>query len=113
MMRTRPNLAWIFILNLALAAFLAGPHRPFSRRAGLAIALADDVATLKATQDAPERRKQLHFEDELIEGMNHNPFDSLEHIANEDLRDNSHLYKKKANFRVEMKQQVRDAGYTQ
>lgn len=112
-MKSKRNLIRIFPGALSvfalLAAMAAGP-----RWGGSELARADDdVATLKAGQDAPERRKQLHFEDDLIEGINHNPFDSLEHIANQDLRDNSHLYKKKPNFRVEMKQQVRDEGYTQ
>lgn len=112
-MKTMRNLAWILLSQLALGALVAIAPEGGPRWAAPGIARADDVATLRATKDAPERRTQLQFEDELIEGMNQNPYDSLEHIANEDLRDNSHLYKKKANFRVEMKQQVRDAGYTQ
>src|SRR4051812_29116610 len=77
-------------------------------------AYADMTATiLKADGPGPERRKQIQFEDELVEGMNRNPFDSLEHIANQNDRDSSHLYKKKAHFRVELKEHVREAGYSE
>jgi hypothetical protein len=93
---------------IALAAF-AG----FFSAALPSAVRADDDGGLRAPAGAPERKKQIQFEDELVEGMNHNPFDSLEHIANQDMRDSSHLYKKKPHFRVEMKQQVREAGYTE
>ncbi len=94
------------ILFIAVSVILAGV-------AASPVRAEDDGGGIRAPAGNLERKKQIQFEDELVEGMNRNPFDSLEHIANQDMRDSSHLYKKKQHFRIEMKQQVREAGYTE
>jgi hypothetical protein len=58
------------------------------------------------------RGKSLDFEDNVVEGMNRNPLDSLENISKKDGRDQSHLYRKRTDFRKEMKSTIQEGGYT-
>jgi hypothetical protein len=59
----------------------------------------------------PTRGKSISFEDSVVEGMNKNPLDSLEHTIATDKNGRTHLYQKKPHFKVEMRQAARDAGY--
>lgn len=59
----------------------------------------------------PMRKKALDFEDDLIEGMNKNPLDSLEHVARKDDKNRPYLYWKRGDFRREMKQNAHEIGY--
>ncbi len=59
------------------------------------------------------RSSSLNFEDEVVEGMNRNPFDSLTHIGKNDDRNQKHLYRKKSNFRYEIKLNIREMGLLQ
>ncbi len=71
-----------------------------------------------ADQKAPPsgatgRTNSISFEDEIIEGMNKNPFDSVTHMSKKDDRSQRRLYKRKENFRYEMKLTIREMGLVQ
>jgi hypothetical protein len=59
-----------------------------------------------------ERSKSISFEDDLVEGMNANPRDSLENLAKRDRRNQGSLYRKRLEYKKEMKNLGRDMGYT-
>lgn len=59
------------------------------------------------------RSKSLDFDNDVIEGMNKNPLDSLTRLGNKDDKQQDHLYRKKANFKREIRQSVQEMGYTQ
>jgi hypothetical protein len=59
-----------------------------------------------------DRSKALDFEDEVVEGMNKNPLDSVEAMAKRDSRDKARLYRKRPDYRKEMKETVREMGYS-
>lgn len=58
------------------------------------------------------RKKTHSFDDDVIEGLNTNPLDSLEHIAKKDGRDQLRLYRKRLHYHEEIKNSVKDLGYT-
>lgn len=62
---------------------------------------------------AKERRmKAIDFEDELVEGMNKRPLDSLSYLGEKDKdRKRPHLYRKRAGFRGETMQTLRQLRY--
>jgi hypothetical protein len=63
---------------------------------------------------APNQRSgSIDFEDELVEGMNQNPFDSLTHVGRKDDREEGHLYHMKSNFKREIRQNAQEMGYVQ
>jgi hypothetical protein len=59
------------------------------------------------------RSKKLDFDDEMIEGMNRNPLDSLTRVGKNDLRNHDRLYRRKQNFKREIRQTTREMGYSQ
>jgi len=59
------------------------------------------------------RSKDINFDDELVEGMNQNPFDSLTHLGKKEDRGQAHLYRKKASFKREISETAQEMGYTQ
>lgn len=64
----------------------------------------------------PKSRSQkvIDFEDDLVEGMNKKPYDSLNQVSEaKKKRKTSHLYHKRKGFRVEMTQTVRKMRYSQ
>ena len=58
------------------------------------------------------RGKALSFDDEVVEGINKNPLDSLEDVAKRDGKSHPHLYRKRTSFRRELKESVREMGST-
>lgn len=91
----------------------------FKRKAWLAGAIILIVSfTVLAADDAKpkeaksKRTTSLSFEDELVEGLNKNPLDSLESTSKKDARDQPHLYKKREDFRKEMKFSQKEQRYT-
>jgi hypothetical protein len=61
----------------------------------------------------PKRQKVIDFEDEVVEGMNKRPLDSLSQISEADKRRRRpHLYRKRASFRSETAESVRVLRYT-
>ena len=63
---------------------------------------------------APERTKVIDFEDEVVEGMNKRPLDSLSQISERDKkRHKPHLYRKRAGFRHETLESIRELRFQQ
>jgi hypothetical protein len=50
------------------------------------------------------RTRVIDFEDQLVEGVNRQPLDSLSQLSDEKKRRKYHLYKKRAGFRDQMAQ---------
>lgn len=69
---------------------------------GAAAAVAGSVSALAAKVERDKRFKVIDFEDEVVEGMNRRPLDSLSQISDRD-RDlkREHLYRKRVGFRNE------------
>ena len=45
-----------------------------------------------------QRSKSIHFEDELVEGINRRPLDAFNQVSEGDLNSHSHLYRKRSGF---------------
>jgi hypothetical protein len=58
-----------------------------------------------------ERSKNVSFEDSVVEGMNRNPLDSLEHIDKRDHSKRTHLYQRRGHFKKELKDASKSTGY--
>ena len=54
---------------------------------------------LAFSQDSQKRSKDIHFEDEVVEGINRKPLDSVNQISERDGKDRPHLYRKRAGFK--------------
>jgi len=55
-----------------------------------------------------DRQKVIDFEDEVVEGMNKRPLDSVSQLSEKDRRKKKpHLYRKRAGFRTETAETVR------
>ncbi|HLE01440.1 MAG TPA: hypothetical protein VJB59_14350 [Bdellovibrionota bacterium] len=60
----------------------------------------------------PKRQKVIDFEDEVVEGMNKRPLDSLSHLSEaEKRRRKHHLYRKRGGFRSETAETLRLLRY--
>ena len=60
-----------------------------------------------------KREKVIDFEDEVVEGLNKKPLDSLNQISErERRRRKNHLYRKRAGFRFENAETLRTVRYT-
>lgn len=60
----------------------------------------------------PKRQKVIDFEDEVVEGMNKRPLDSLNQVSEKDRKKRRpHLYRKRAGFRTETYDTLRAARY--
>jgi hypothetical protein len=81
----------------------------------LGLPLAPDAwaqAADSALPAKPKREKVIDFEDELVEGMNKRPLDSLSQIGEAARRKKKpHLYRKRAGFRAETQQTLREARF--
>lgn len=93
------KLVLIILLSALAATAWAGNRKP---------ANADDPGSL-----VNNRSKSLDFDSDVIEGMNKNPLDSLTRLGRKDDKQQGHLYRRKSNFRREMRQTVQEMGYTQ
>jgi hypothetical protein len=49
-------------------------------------------------QAAPERSKEIRFEDELVEGLNRRPLDSLQQVREDPGAQTQRLYRKRSGF---------------
>lgn len=62
--------------------------------------------------NAQSRKTVIDFEDELVEGVNKRPLDSLSAISEKNKkRKKLHLYLKRAGFRTETNETLREIGY--
>jgi len=59
-----------------------------------------------------KRKSSLEFDDNVVEGMNKNPLDSLQNVGREDGKSHGRLYKKRTDFQNEIRQSVQEAGYS-
>ena len=65
-----------------------------------------------AAKETEKRQKVIDFEDELVEGLNRRPLDSLSQISERDKkRRKPHLYRKRASFRSETLETLRILRY--
>lgn len=65
-----------------------------------------------AGKEGGKRQKVIDFEDELVEGMNRRPLDSLSQISEKDKKKRKpHLYRKRASFRSETVETLRILRY--
>jgi len=77
----------------------------------LALSFAPQVG---ANGSAPSRQKVIDFEDELVEGMNKRPLDSLSQVGDGKRRaEKPHLYRKRVSFRSETRETLREARFVQ
>jgi len=62
----------------------------------------------------PGRQKVIDFEDEIVEGLNKRPLDSLNQVSdNGKKKRKPHLYRKRVGFRSETTETLRDLRYSQ
>ena len=60
------------------------------------------------------RKKSLDFDDELVEGMNKRPLDSLNQISEKDKRRRRpHLYRKRTSYDLEIAKNLKELGFVQ
>lgn len=69
------------------------------------------INSLNSFASNSNRSKQIDFEDNVVEGMNKNPLDFLENVAKKDGKGNIPLYKKRTNFRNELRSNAHEMGY--
>ncbi len=68
--------------------------------------------TLAAPAIESKRQKVIDFEDQLIEGMNKRPLDSLNQLSEKNRRKKkAHLYRKRASFKYEIVQTLNELRY--
>ena len=87
---------------------------------GRAVLAAVSALTLLALLSMPltaaaqeKRQKVIDFEDEVVEGLNKRPLDSLNEIADKDGKHKkSHLYFKRSSFKSENAETLHAARYT-
>lgn len=61
---------------------------------------------------AEKRSKVIDFDDEVVEGLNKRPLDSLSQISERDRKKRkSHLYRKRAGFRTETAEDLRQIHF--
>ncbi|MCM2278518.1 MAG: hypothetical protein NDJ89_10630 [Oligoflexia bacterium] len=71
-----------------------------------------DLSAIAAGRDS-KRAKVIDFEDEVVEGLNRRPLDSLSQISERDRkRKKPHLYRKRASFKSETRESLRTARFT-
>jgi hypothetical protein len=62
----------------------------------------------------PSREKVIDFDDEVIEGMNKRPLDSLNQLSEKNKRaQKPHLYKKRGGFKSETTTTLREMRFSQ
>ena len=69
-------------------------------------------ATVQPALAASSRLKSIDFDEDLVEGMNRRPLDSLQSIRDRDRkRRKRHLYRKRASFRSEVLRSVGESAF--
>ena len=72
------------------------------------------VANAYAAERKPSHQKVIDFEDEIVEGMNKRPLDSLNQISEKEKRKRKqHLYRKRVGFRAETNESLHELRYVQ
>jgi hypothetical protein len=61
---------------------------------------------------AEKRMKVIDFEDDVVEGMNKRPLDSLNYLSDQEKdRNRKRLYRKRVGFRTETQETLRELRY--
>jgi hypothetical protein len=82
--------------------------------ADLALAIICAIALLAPAIAGEKRGKVIDFDDEVVEGVNKQPLDSLSQISEAARRHKKpHLYRKRGGFRTEITETLRALRYTQ
>ncbi|HAR41249.1 MAG TPA: hypothetical protein DCS07_01230 [Bdellovibrionales bacterium] len=72
------------------------------------------LSELANAEQTTKRQKMIDFDDELVEGLNKRPLDSLSHLSEaEKRRRKSHLYRKRSGFSTETSQTLQNLRYVQ
>lgn len=72
------------------------------------------LTTSSSAWGEKKRQKVIDFDDEVIEGVNKRPFDSLSHISDaEKNRKKSHLYRKRGGFSTETTEALKTFRFIQ
>ena len=98
------NLLSFALIFIATASLADGPE------AAPATAPTQAPAPAAANGSATGRKTSIKFEDEVIEGMNKNPLDSVEQISQQD-SESQHLYRKRKSFKDQTPSLIREMGY--
>jgi predicted HicB family RNase H-like nuclease len=65
-------------------------------------------------EETIQRQKVIDFEDEVVEGVNKRPLDSVSQLSEKDRRRKKpHLYRKRASFKSETSQTLTEIRYQQ
>jgi hypothetical protein len=71
------------------------------------------VGTCAHAIDDTKRTKVIDFEDEVVEGVNKRPLDSLNQVSDADRKKHKpHLYRKRGGFRSETAEALKSARFT-
>jgi hypothetical protein len=80
----------------------------------LALALAFGLSVSVNAAAATKRAKVIDFDDEVVEGLNKKPLDSLSEISERDKRHKKpHLYLKRVGFRPEVSEALKILPHSQ
>jgi len=72
------------------------------------------VSVLPVASEAGSRSRVIDFEDEVVEGVNRKPLDSLSQVSErEKRRRRMHLYRKRAGFRPDNEELLSEMRYAQ
>jgi|GEM_PF-756007 len=72
------------------------------------------IAISVMASEGAKRQKVIDFEDDIVEGLNKRPLDSLSQISEKDKkRRKPHLYRKRASFKTENGETLRELRYLQ
>ena len=97
------------LLALLSLALIAASYSRQSR----ATELTPSLSTVDPAAAHAKRQKVIDFEDEVVEGLNKRPLDSLSQISDRDKRRRRpHLYRKRTGFRTELAESLRLLRYT-
>jgi len=93
----------IHLLRILLVVIVAG--------FGWDVAVAEEVPK-KAGTPGTGRTKTMSFDENVVEGLNKNPMDSLSHVGAQDDLNGARLYHRKPNFKNEIQSAVKDLRYS-
>ena len=101
------------IMNFALRGLRTLMHTTALLAAAAAFAAPLTTSTAQA-EEKTKRAKVIDFEDELVEGMNKRPLDSLSQLGeNGKKRKKPHLYRKRIGFRTETQETLSETRFAQ
>jgi Ni/Co efflux regulator RcnB len=73
-----------------------------------------EAATQGSGKPKSQRQKVIDFEEDLVEGLNKRPLDSLSSLSDRGRkRRKQHLYRKRVGFRTETQDTLRELRYAQ